>query len=194
MEVAMKVSREQAAENRERVVENATRLFKERGYNGIGVAELMRSAGLTHGGFYGNFGSKEALMQEAVDRSFGNTLKAWDKVDESKPAEALESIASSYLSTAHRDNPGYGCLLSALGPEVARMAPEIRAKVTNGVSRQIEKLSHVMVGDAPEERRQAAIVVFASMVGALIMSRAVDDPALSEEFLDAVHDSISAAE
>jgi TetR/AcrR family transcriptional repressor of nem operon len=190
----MKVSREQAAENRERVVENAARLFKERGYNGIGVAELMRSAGLTHGGFYGNFGSKEALMQEAVDRSFGHTLKSWDKVDENNPAQALESIASSYLSTAHRDNPGYGCLLSALGPEVARMAPEIRAKVTAGVSRQIEKLSHVMVPGTPEDQRQAAIVVFASMVGALIMSRAVDDPALSEEFLNAVHDSISAAE
>ena len=188
----MKVSREQAVQNRERVVETAARLFRERGYSGIGVADLMKSAGLTHGGFYGNFGSKEALMAEAVSHAIDHSVKTWDKITAKHPEDPLDAITKAYLSLAHRDHPGQGCAIAALGPEVARLAPGVRSAMTDGVSRQIDKLAALMPSEADGDKRRAALVVFASMVGALVMSRAVDDEALSEEFLSAVRESVAA--
>jgi TetR/AcrR family transcriptional repressor of nem operon len=187
----MKVSREQAAQNRERVVETAAKLFREKGYGGIGVADLMKSAGLTHGGFYGNFGSKEALMAEVVTYAIDSSSRNWDKLIESKPDHPLEAVVAPYLSTLHRDNPGAGCAMAALGPEVARMAPDVRCAVTEGVRKQIVKLAALMPPADPDEQRQAALVTYASMVGALVLSRAVNDAQLSEEFLDAVHAAVT---
>jgi TetR/AcrR family transcriptional repressor of nem operon len=187
----MKVSREQAAQNRERVVATAAKLFREKGYGGIGVADLMKSAGLTHGGFYGNFGSKEALMAEVVTYAIDNSIHTWDSLVARAPDQALEAVVAPYLSTQHRDNPGQGCTMAALGPEVARMAPDVRCAVTEGVRKQLGKLAALMPADSPEEQREAALVTYASMVGALVLSRAVNDPALSEEFLNAVHTAVT---
>src|SRR6266571_2081488 len=97
-EAVMKVSREQAAQNRERVVQTAATLFRERGYSGIGVAELMKGAGLTHGGFYGNFGSKEALMAEAVTYALDKSLLKWDRLVQKQPDDPLDAITAAYLS------------------------------------------------------------------------------------------------
>ena len=187
----MKVSKEQAALNRERVVETAARLFREKGYGGIGVADLMKEAGLTHGGFYGNFGSKEALMEEVVTYAIDRSNQNWDMLLEKKPAQPLEAIVAPYLSLQHRDNPGNGCAMAALGPEVARMAPGVRCAVTEGVRKQLDKLAALMPPDDPDEKRQAALVTYASMVGALVLSRAVNDEALSGEILDAVHAALT---
>src|SRR3954452_12979212 len=107
----MKVSREQAAENRERIVESAARLFRERGFDGIGVADLMKAAGLTHGGFYGHFASKEDLMAQACARGLDASQDAMGKAIERDGANALSVIASAYLSPTHRDHPGEGCVL-----------------------------------------------------------------------------------
>lgn len=187
----MKVSREQAAQNRARVVETAARLFREHGYSGIGVADLMKGAGLTHGGFYGNFGSKEALMTEAVTHAFDKSLANWDKLVRKQPEHSLEAITSAYLSAAHRDHPGQGCAVAALGPEVARLASAVRSAMSDGVRQQVDKLSALMPPEDDDEKRQAALVTYASMVGALVLSRAVNDAALSEEFLSAVHSAIT---
>src|SRR3982751_1037740 len=117
-EIRMKVSREQAARNRERIVEAAAQRFRERGFEGIGVADLMKEAGLTHGGFYGHFSSKDDLIAEASSRALAGSLASFGKVVEQAPADPLPAIAGAYLTKAHRDKPGEGCLLAALGSDV----------------------------------------------------------------------------
>src|SRR5688572_26849623 len=112
----MKVSREQAALNRERILEVAAQLFRERGFDGIGVADLMKEAGLTHGGFYGHFSSKEELIAEASARALTSTFALLSKQAERGAGDPLSAVADTYLSSRHRDDPGTGCLLAALGP------------------------------------------------------------------------------
>src|SRR3954470_4631551 len=114
---AMKVSREQAVENRERIVETAARLFRERGFEGVGVADLMKEAGLTHGGFYGHFSSKEDLIAEASARVLADSLAGWNRLAERGGENPLPALADTYLTKEHRDDPGAGCLFAALGPE-----------------------------------------------------------------------------
>src|SRR3954467_8361612 len=104
----MKVSREQAAQNRERILEAAAKLCRERGFEGIGVADLMREAGLTHGGFYGHFGSKEELMAEACTHALERSRALWAKRAAAHPDAPLEELARIYLHPRHRDNPGQG--------------------------------------------------------------------------------------
>src|SRR5216110_2787030 len=116
-EIRMKVSREQAAQNRERIVEAAAQLFRERGFEGIGVADLMKEAGLTHGGFYGHFSSKQDLVAEASARALMRSLALFSDAAERETADPLSAIASAYLSRRHRDKPGEGCLLAALGSD-----------------------------------------------------------------------------
>src|ERR1043165_9265950 len=113
----MKVSREQAARNRERILDTAAQLFRERGFDGIGVADLMKAAGLTHGGFYGHFASKEDLMAQACTRASARSRGLWTKLAERAPDDPLSEIAGVYLTSKHRDNPGEGCLMAALASE-----------------------------------------------------------------------------
>src|SRR3982074_352699 len=101
----MKVSREQAAKNRERILDVAAQLFRERGFDGVGVADLMKAAGLTHGGFYGHFASKEDLMGQACSRALAGSLDRWSRLAEGETKGRLSAIATAYLSAAHRDRP-----------------------------------------------------------------------------------------
>jgi TetR/AcrR family transcriptional repressor of nem operon len=182
----MKVSREQVALNRERIVETAARLFREKGYDGIGVADLMKGAGLTHGGFYGHFESKEALLAEACNKALERAVERWQEIVAKGPDTALKKIASSYLSIEHRDRPGAGCAVTALGADVARLGPEARHALTEGTRAQMEILKDLVPGADEAERRERALVNYAAMVGAILVARAVDDPALSEEMMQAV--------
>ena len=182
----MKVSREQAAKNRERILDVAAQLFRERGFEGIGVADLMKAAGLTHGGFYGHFSSKEDLMAQACARVIERSQETWGKRAEAAPDDPLSSIAGNYLSTRHRDDPGTGCVVAALGSEAARHGPAVRRAVTGGLRSSFELLARLVPGRSAEARRRKAISAYASWVGALIMARAVDDRALSKEILNAV--------
>src|SRR5438309_11707248 len=109
-EIRMKVSREQAARNRERIVETAAQRFRERGFEGIGVADLMKEAGLTHGGFYGHFSSKEDLIAEASARALAQSLALWGKLADRAPGDPLSALAGAYLISRHRDHPGAGCV------------------------------------------------------------------------------------
>jgi TetR/AcrR family transcriptional repressor of nem operon len=196
----MKVSREQAALNRDRIVEVAARLFRERGYDGIGVADLMKSAGLTHGGFYGHFASKEDLFTQACARGVEESKGRWHARmgagGAMAAAEALNSITGAYLSAAHRDEPGRGCTVAALGNDVARLGDTAGARhaLAHGMRAQIDMLAGLLEaqpGDASTAAaqaaaRQQAITRYAAMVGAVVLARAVDEAALSDEILQAV--------
>jgi TetR/AcrR family transcriptional regulator, transcriptional repressor for nem operon len=182
----MKVSREQAAQNRERILGAATQLFRERGFEGIGVADLMKTVGLTHGGFYGHFSSKDDLMVQACIRALARSQEAWTRHADRSPDEALSLIARSYLSSRHRDDPGAGCLLAALGSDVARQGPGVRHAVTEGMCRAFDLLARLVPGNSAKNKRQKAITAYASWVGAVIMARAADDRTLSQEIMDAV--------
>lgn len=182
----MKVSREQASQNRDRVLEVAGRLFRERGFDGIGVADLMKSAGLTHGGFYGQFGSKEELMAEACDRTFDKAADFWTQLAERAQANPLAVVMQAYLSKQHRDNPGEGCVMAALGADAARQGSSLRQAVTRGTRKVLDLFTGLAPGRIKAVKRQRAVVAYASMVGALVLARAVDDEALSDEILAAV--------
>ena len=188
----MKVSREQAAQNRERIVETAAQLFRERGFDGIGVADLMKAAGLTHGGFYGHFSSKEDLIAEASARALMGSLALFVKVAERAPRDPLSAVADAYLTSRHRDQPGEGCVLAALGPEVSRQGPAVRRTVTDHVRAAVDLLATLVPGRSKAARRQKAISTYATLVGTMVMARAVDDRALSQEILDAGVASVKA--
>jgi TetR/AcrR family transcriptional regulator, transcriptional repressor for nem operon len=191
-EIRMKVSREQAAQNRERIVETAAQLFRERGFEGIGVADLMKEAGLTHGGFYGHFSSKEDLIAEASGRALMRSLAVLSKVAERASGDPLSAVAEAYLTSRHRDNPGAGCLLAALGPDVSRQGPVVRRSVTDYVRGAVDLLATMVRGKSKAARRQKALSTYATLVGTMVMARAVDDRALSQEILDAGLASVKA--
>ncbi len=189
----MKVSREQMAAHHERVLDTAARMFREREFDGIGVAEIMRRAGLTHGGFYGHFGSKEDLMAEACRRAVDTMLGDWARVAEmASDGNEFEAISRFYLSMRHRDEAGTGCLMAALGPEVSRKAPEIRGVVTQCLGKVIGFLARLTPGRTYAARRKKAIANFAAMVGALVIARAVNDETTSREVMKVVGDSVAA--
>ncbi len=182
----MKVTREQAIQNRDRVLDVAARLFRERGFDGIGVADLMKSAGLTHGGFYGQFGSKEELMTEACARSFDGALQAWTRIGERTTGNPLAAVMKTYLSKQHRDNPGAGCVIASLGAETSRQGSSLRRVVTDGTRALLDLFTSFAPGRSKAVKRERAVLAYASMVGALVLARAVDDAALSDEILQAV--------
>jgi TetR/AcrR family transcriptional regulator, transcriptional repressor for nem operon len=171
---SMKVSREQVAENRRTILEAASRLFRERGYESVTVAEIMKAAGLTHGGFYGYFASKDALIAGALAEVLSRRPE---------PTGDLADYVSGYLSMAHRDNRADGCPTAALAAETVRLTGEPRTEMTAGVKRQIARLSRIVPGETDARKRQAAIGSWAAMVGAMILARVSNDPALSAEIL-----------
>ena len=187
----MRVSRAEAEQNRKRIIEVAARLFRERGFDGIGVAELMKSAGLTHGGFYGQFASKEDLMAQACTRALERSLDAFHQAVERGGKNALSAVASAYLSPKHRDRPGEGCALVALGAEAARCGSPVRGAVTQGLRPLVDVLTQLVPGKSKRAKRERALAIFASIVGALVLARVVDDPELSEEVLQSVLASIA---
>jgi len=189
----MRVSREQAAKNREHVIDTAARLFREKGYSGIGVADLMKEAGLTHGGFYGNFDSKEALMAAACERAFDGTTAMWGDLIARDPDTALATIVANYLSRRHVDHPGQGCVMAALGGELARLSAPVGAVTAAALRAQVDLLASLMDGGTAQDRRRAALSAYASMVGALVLARAVDGDALADEILVAVRATIGPA-
>lgn len=185
----MRVSRVQAQENRERILQAASQLFRERGFGAVSVADVMKAAGLTHGGFYGHFKSKDDLIAQAAHAAAAPVLEGWREEAEADGPAALQAIAGRYLSLEHRDDPGEGCLLAALGPEIARLDPAARGPVTHVVQGIVEVLQDIAPGDTAAERRRRAIALYAGWIGAMVLARASDDEAFSREVLDAVADA-----
>lgn len=185
----MRVTRAQAEAHRERILEVAGTLFRERGYNGVGVADIMKRAGLTHGGFYGHFASKDDLAAEMTARAFGR--QGWAERLTGKRDPSVGEVVRAYLSPRHRDDPGQGCLMAAVGTDVVRQSRSLRRAFTEGVERRIENLKDLMPRRSAADRRRQAIATMAGLIGALILSRAVDDPALSDEILEATAASLA---
>jgi TetR/AcrR family transcriptional repressor of nem operon len=182
---AMKVTREKCAENRDRIVEVAGTLFREKGYDGIGVADIMKAAGLTHGGFYGHFDSKDVLAAEASRAALAKSAARWKTIAERAPDRPLPAVLEHYLSKRHRDDLGKGCMFAALGPDAARGSGAVRSTFTDGLKPFFDLLARIVPGDSRAARRRKALSSMSEMVGALILARAVDDPALSDEILTA---------
>ena len=182
----MRVSREKAAENRERVVDVAGQLFRQHGFSGIGVADLMKAAGLTHGGFYGQFASKDELAAEAVSRVFAQTTERL-RARAAAAADPLAAAVQFYLSAAHRDDIETGCAIAALSQDAARGSPKLRAAFEAGISGYVD-----LIAELTGKSRAEAMAIYATMVGALSLSRTVLDPALSDEILASAAASILA--
>ncbi|MDF2118421.1 TetR/AcrR family transcriptional regulator [Roseiarcaceae bacterium H3SJ34-1] len=188
----MKVSREQARENRRTVVSVAGRLFRERGFDGIGLSDLMKAAGLTHGGFYKQFKSKDDLIVEASAQALEESAGRWSRIIRGASLNPLAGLIRFYLSKAHRDRPGEGCVFAALAPDVARHDALLKKAFEAGMEKHL-LLFDGLLSDAPDEAtRNQSITMVSAMVGALVLSRAVENKALSQRILKTVADDLIA--
>lgn len=188
----MRVSRVQAEENRQTVINVASRLFREHGFDGIGLKDLMKGAGLTQGAFYKQFASKEDLAAQASSRAFESASRRWSDAVVANPADPLGAVLAFYLSMGHRAEKMDGCPIVALGTDAARQSAEVKASFETGIRAQLKLLGGLIGetnGDEPDGKAMAAL---STMVGALILSRAVNDERLSRQFLQAAANSVQA--
>src|SRR5580658_10489826 len=181
----MRVSRQKAAEHRERIIDAAGALFREKGFDGIGLADIMKAADLTHGGFYGHFASKDDLAAQASKRTMARAAMNWGKVIGDAKGNPYAALLDHYLSPRHRDDPGQGCAFAALGSDAARCGKPVRAAFAEGMAPLIDILSEVVAGRTKAARRRKAIATLTQLVGAIVLSRAVGDAGLSDEILGA---------
>jgi TetR/AcrR family transcriptional repressor of nem operon len=185
----MRQSREEKAKTHDRIVEVASARIREAGIERPGVAEIMQAAGLTHGGFYKHFGSREDLVAEAADRAFAEADRAAHEVTEGAQ-DPLAAFVDWYVSTEHRDNPATGCPVAALGADVPRGDERVRAAYRRQVERYLANLERLIGGG--EDARRAATVALSTLVGSIVLARAVDDEALSDEILRDVRAALKA--
>jgi TetR/AcrR family transcriptional regulator, transcriptional repressor for nem operon len=170
----MKVSREQVAINRQSILEAASRLFRERGFDAVTVADVMGAAGLTHGGFYGYFESKDALIAATLEHIVSQKRE---------PVTDLARRAARYLAPSHRDDVAEGCVYAALGADVVRQTPEARAALADALPAIIDRLSSSIGERSDGDSRKQAIACWSAMVGALILSRITNNKKFSAEIL-----------
>ncbi|MGF9756223.1 TetR/AcrR family transcriptional regulator [Microvirga sp. 0TCS3.31] len=169
---------------RKRIIEVASKQLRKDGVGASGVAALMASAGLTHGGFYSHFPSKDALIEEALHDAV-EQVKAWIGSVADSNENKLEAVIRAYLSPYHRDNPETGCVAGTLAPEIARHSPAVREMFTTSIIGQIEMISGLLPASAtPEARRSVATAIIAGTTGMIQLARAVDDEELSDKILE----------
>ena len=189
-------SRQAAQVNRERAVVEAARIFRERGVDRTGVADVMASIGLTHGAFYSQFGSKEDLAAQACAQAFTQTTNSWlSRIEQGSepPGQILANVIGSYLSLRHRDEPGTGCPGAALATDVARQPSDspLREAFAAGISGMVSALGDMAPASlSPATRRDRALVTLATMLGAVTLARATSGDALSEDMLEAVRKAL----
>jgi TetR/AcrR family transcriptional regulator, transcriptional repressor for nem operon len=182
--VSMRKSKQDAAETRRRIIIAAAAEFRRNGIIDTSNSDLMAAAGLTHGGFYRHFESKDQLVAEACDAAVRSMVDTFAAAAAGKsPRSRLKAAAAAYLSTKHRDNPAHGCPLAALGSEIARCGEGVRSAATDGFLRLVEIIAAQYDGARPDLAKQRALAAASLMIGALTMSRIVTDPELSSEIL-----------
>ena len=165
----------------ERIVETAARAIRRTGYGGAGVAEIMKEAGLTHGGFYAHFDSREGMLAEAADRAGADGLAVLARVAEAAPPnQALEAMLRTYLSREHVEDVETGCPVAALGSEMPRQAPKVRRAATRRIKEMIDLVARQSPDWGQPGAHERALVTLATALGALVLARAVDDPKLSD--------------
>src|SRR4029077_16422953 len=174
----MRMTSERKAETRERILHAAIALFRLHGIDGVGVDAVMHHAGLTHGGFYAHFASKEALVAEMASAALARSAARWERIsEEADAATALARIVEAYLDPAHVAAAERGCVLATLGPEVARR-PEARPAITVAIRRMLDALAR-----CPPGRRRRALATLSCLVGAVVLARLCDDERLAGDFL-----------
>jgi TetR/AcrR family transcriptional repressor of nem operon len=188
--MTMRVSRSQAAENRETVINVASRLFRERGFDGIGLKDLMKGAGLTQGAFYKQFASKEDLAAQASKRAMESATHRWSAATAAKPEDPLGAVIAFYLSMDHRGEKMDGCPIVALGSDAARQGTDVKASFEAGIKQHIEILGRFIAETNGEDTDGKAMAILSTMVGALMLSRVVNDPDLAQALLDAATDQV----
>jgi TetR/AcrR family transcriptional regulator, transcriptional repressor for nem operon len=191
----MRVSRIQAAENRQTVINVASRLFRERGFDGIGLKDLMEGAGLTQGGFYKQFASKEDLAVEASRRALESASGRWSDAAAQNPDDPLGAVIAFYLSGDHREEKMDGCPIVALGSDAARQGPDVKAAFEAGIKAHLEVLGRFIAesgGKASSSKASSgkAMAILSTMVGAVTLSRVVNDPDLAQALLDAAVEQV----
>jgi len=187
----MRYSREHKLETHARIVKRASVRLREKGAHGIGVADLMKDAGLTHGGFYAHFDSREALVIEAFAHAMDRSTERWRKIGETTaPDKRLAMIVDSYLTPVHRDDPGHGCAIPTLGAEIARESPKTRKAFAAKLEEMIDALAEQMADTPRKAARKQATAMIATMMGTLVMARVAGNGEFSEEILSAGRDAV----
>lgn len=181
----MRVSREQAEKNHQAVINMASRLFREHGFNGIGLKDLMKGVGLTQGGFYKQFESKEDLAAQASKRAMEMATNRWSKAAARHPDAPLEAVIDFYLSPGHRAEKRDGCPLVALGSDAMRQGSKVKSTFEDGVKAHLQLLGNMIPSTELGAKQEGALSTLALMVGALTLARLVNDQNLSQSFLDA---------
>lgn len=182
----MRVSKEKAAEHRQQIINSAARLFREKGIGATGIDSITGDAGLTHGAVYSQFGSKEAITLEAIRTALRDSKRKWIRTVERRGSKKiLPAIVESYLSRQHRDAPGHGCLVAALAADVAREPRSVRDAFTEEFKESWKFLSALLGSEESSLSEEDTLAAFSFMAGAMILSRAVSDDALSELILRA---------
>ncbi|MBV8920796.1 TetR/AcrR family transcriptional regulator [Bradyrhizobium sp.] len=189
----MRVSRIQAEENRQNVINVASRLFRERGFDGIGLKDLMEGAGLTQGAFYKQFESKEDLAAQASRRALESASQRWSTAIAENPDDPFGAVIAFYLSAGHREEKLDGCPVVALGSDAARQGREVKAAFEAGIKEYLEILGRLIPATDAENASCKAMAVLSTMVGALTLSRAVNDPDLARAILDAAVEQVREA-
>jgi len=187
----MRYSREHKQETHERIVKKASVRLREKGAHGIGVADLMKEAGLTHGGFYAHFDSREALVVEAFAYAMDRSTERWRKVAEQTPPDKrLATIVENYLTPVHRDDPGNGCAVPALGAEIARESPKTRKAFAAKLEQMIDMMADQVPDVPPKAARKQAMATLATMIGTLVLSRIAGTGEFSGEILGAGREAV----
>jgi TetR/AcrR family transcriptional regulator, transcriptional repressor for nem operon len=179
----MRVSRTQAAENRQTVIETASRLFRKHGFDGIGLKDLMEGAGLTQGAFYKQFASKEDLAAQASRRALERASGRWVTAAQDGK-DALEAVIAFYLSAEHCKEKMDGCPIVALGSDAARQGAAVKASFEEGIKSHLEILTRMVAAKDGSASKRKGMAILSTMVGALTLSRVVNDPDLAQAFLD----------
>lgn len=183
----MRYGKDHKEETHKRVVEAAARRFRKDGIESTGVVDLMADAGLTHGGFYAHFSSKETLVKEALAAaSMKSRAHLQGQIDEARAEgrDPLEAIVRSYLTATHRDRPDRGCSVAALGSEIARHPRKTREAFTEGLEKTMGIIASAMPESVPN-RQERAYAIFSTLIGALQLSRAISDSTMSQAVIDA---------
>jgi TetR/AcrR family transcriptional repressor of nem operon len=171
----------------ERIVEAAARAIRRSGYGGTSVPDIMKGAGLTHGGFYAHFASREAMLAEAADRAGADSIAMLARVASTAPPQrALQTMLEVYLSKEHLQSMEIGCPVAALGSEMPRQAPEVRRAATSRIKEMIDLIARQSPDWGQPGAHERALVTVSTMIGALLLARAVDDPRLSDAVREAV--------
>jgi TetR/AcrR family transcriptional regulator, transcriptional repressor for nem operon len=189
----MRMTRIQAAENRQTVINVASRFFREHGFDGIGLKDLMEGAGLTQGAFYKQFASKQDLAAQASRRALESASRRWSAAAAANPKNPLGAVIAFYLSTEHREERMDGCPIVALGSDAARQGSDVKASFEAGIKAHLEVLGRLIAETNGEEPNGKAMAILSTMVGALTLSRVVNDPDLAQAFLDTAAEQVREA-